>query len=77
MATVRDLMDDPGLWERTVGVLVRNGLGTDPARLARRLEPYLDVPARELPTLANKVLFEDGGAGAAADLEALLSSATH
>ncbi|ELP62022.1 family 78 glycoside hydrolase catalytic domain [Streptomyces turgidiscabies] len=73
VATVRDLMDVPELWEATVGVLIRHGLGTDPARLARRLEPYLDVPARELPTLANKVLFEDGGAGAAADLETLLS----
>ncbi|MDX3452293.1 family 78 glycoside hydrolase catalytic domain [Streptomyces sp. ME02-8801-2C] len=71
-ATVRDLMDDPGLWERTVGVLLRHGLGSDAARLARKLEPFLDVPARELPALANKVLFEDGGAGAAADLEALL-----
>ncbi|WP_405813401.1 glycoside hydrolase family 78 protein [Streptomyces sp. NBC_01390] len=73
VVTVRDLMDAPGLWEATAGVLARHGLGTDPARLARRLEPYLDVPARELPALANKVLFEDGGDGAAADLETLLS----
>jgi alpha-L-rhamnosidase len=71
--TVRDLMDDPALWGRTVGVLVRHGLGGDSAQLARRLEPFLELPARDLPTLLNRVLLEDGGAGAAAALEALLS----
>ncbi|MDQ0954394.1 alpha-L-rhamnosidase [Streptomyces phaeochromogenes] len=72
VVTVRDLMDDPDLWGRTVGVLARHGLGRDPAQLARRLEPFLNAPAGRLPSLLNKVLFEDGGAGAAADLEALL-----
>ncbi|GAB2992388.1 hypothetical protein GCM10023080_067870 [Streptomyces pseudoechinosporeus] len=40
---------------------------------ARRLAPFLDLPARRLPALLNKVLFEDGGVDAAAELEALLS----
>jgi alpha-L-rhamnosidase len=73
VVTVRDLMDDPGLWGRTVGVLGLHGLGGDSAQLARRLAPFLDLPAHRLPALLNKVLFEDGGAGAAAGLEALLS----
>ncbi|MGW1028806.1 family 78 glycoside hydrolase catalytic domain [Streptomyces sp. NPDC002577] len=72
--TVRDLMDDPELWGRTVAVLTRHGLGGDSAQLARRLGPFLDLPARRLPALLNKVIFEDGSAGAGADLEALLSS---
>ncbi|MFE7842023.1 alpha-L-rhamnosidase C-terminal domain-containing protein [Streptomyces sp. NPDC057474] len=72
VVTVRDLMNDPRLWGRTVGVLARHGLGEDSAQLARRLAPFLDLPARRLPALLNRVLFEDGGVGAAA-LETLLS----
>jgi alpha-L-rhamnosidase len=74
VVTVRDLMDDPGLWGRAVGVMVRHGLGGDSAQLARQLKPYLDMPARGLPTLVDKVLSPAGGSGAAADLEVLLGS---
>jgi alpha-L-rhamnosidase len=76
VVTVRDLIDDPRLWGRTAGVLARHGLGGDSAQLARRLAPFLDQPVRRLPSLLNRVLFEDGGAGAAADLDALLSTST-
>jgi alpha-L-rhamnosidase len=72
VVTVRDVLDEPGLWGRTVGVLTRHGLGQDAAQLARRLGPFLDLPAGRLPALLNKVIFEDGGADAAADLETLL-----
>jgi alpha-L-rhamnosidase len=74
--TVRDLMDDPLLWGRTSGVLVRHGLGSDSAQVAQRLAPFLDLPARRLPALLNRVLFEGGGANAAAELAALLSGTT-
>lgn len=76
VVTVRDLMDEPGLWGRAADALTRHGLGDDSAQLARRLAPFLDVPARELPALLNRVLFEDGGADAATALETLLSSTT-
>ncbi|WP_327699294.1 glycoside hydrolase family 78 protein [Streptomyces sp. NBC_00459] len=76
VVTVRDLMDEPGLWGRAADALTRHGLGDDPAQLARRLAPFLDIPARELPALLNRVLFEDGGADAATALETLLSSTT-
>ncbi|WP_406223683.1 hypothetical protein [Streptomyces canus] len=36
----------------------------------------LGVPARRLPALLNRVLFADGGADAAAELEAALPSGT-
>ncbi|MDX3672810.1 family 78 glycoside hydrolase catalytic domain [Streptomyces europaeiscabiei] len=74
VVTVRDLMDEPGLWAHTVGALTRQGLNGDSAQLARQLGPFLDLPAGRLPTLLNRVLFEDGGADAAAALETLLSS---
>ncbi|WP_330286851.1 family 78 glycoside hydrolase catalytic domain [Streptomyces sp. NBC_00576] len=74
VVTVRDLMDDPRLWERTAGVLIRHGLGGDSAQVARRLAPFLDLPVGRLPGLLNRVLFEDGGADAAAALETLLNS---
>jgi alpha-L-rhamnosidase len=73
VVTVRDLMDEPGLWGRTAAVLARHGLGDDSAQLARRLGPFLDLPAGRLPALLNKVVFEDGGADATAELDALLS----
>ncbi|WP_105971058.1 family 78 glycoside hydrolase catalytic domain [Streptomyces geranii] len=76
VVTVRDLMDEPGLWARTVDALSRNGLGDDSAQLARHLAPFLDIPAGRLPALLNRVLFEDGGADASAALETLLSTAT-
>ncbi|GAA3895997.1 glycoside hydrolase family 78 protein [Streptomyces lacrimifluminis] len=76
VVSVRDLMDEPGLWGRTADALTRHGMGDDSAQLARRLAPFLDVPARELPALLNRVLFEDGGAGATAALETLLSGTT-
>ncbi|MGW1028483.1 family 78 glycoside hydrolase catalytic domain [Streptomyces sp. NPDC002577] len=73
VVTVRDLMDDPEVWGRTVGILTRHGLGGDSAQLARRLGPFLDIPVGRLPALLNKVLFENGGADAAAALETLLN----
>ncbi|MDQ0766703.1 hypothetical protein [Streptomyces canus] len=42
----------------------------------KRLGPFLHLPARRLPTLLNRVLFEDGGANAAAELEAARPSGT-
>ncbi|WP_086804137.1 family 78 glycoside hydrolase catalytic domain [Streptomyces caniscabiei] len=76
VVTVRDMMDDPLLWGRTAGALSRHGLGSDSAQVARRLEPFLDLPARRLPSVLNRVLLEDGGTGAAAEFEALLSATT-
>lgn len=73
VVTVRDLMDDARLWGQTADVLARHGLGSDSAEVARRLGPFLDLPARRLPALLNRVLLEDGGANAATELEALLS----
>lgn len=55
--------------------LTRQGLNGDSAQVARQLGPFLDLPAGRLPALLDKVLFEDGGADAAAALETLLSSA--
>lgn len=41
-----------------------------------RLGPFLHLPTRPLPTLPKRVLFEDGGAYAAAELEAAQPSGT-
>jgi len=41
-----------------------------------RLGPFLHPPTRPLPTLPKRVLFEDGGAYAAAELEAAQPSGT-
>jgi alpha-L-rhamnosidase len=76
VVTVRDLMDEPVLWGRTVAGPTRHGPSDDCAQLARRLAPFLDVPAGQLPALLNRVIFEGGGADAAAAAETLLNSTT-
>ncbi|RBM18691.1 alpha-L-rhamnosidase [Streptomyces sp. PT12] len=47
--TVRDLVDDPGLWDAAVALLVEHGLARDADDAALRAAPYLDAPAADLP----------------------------
>jgi alpha-L-rhamnosidase len=61
VTTVRDLIDTPDLWDKTVALLIDHGLGTDPADIARRTARYLDSPADQLPSLLTAVIDTQGG----------------
>ncbi|MDH6437455.1 hypothetical protein M2158_005996 [Streptomyces sp. SAI-144] len=47
-----------------------------PAAERMQLGPFADLPDRRRPTLLNRVLLYDGGADAAAEIEAALPSGT-
>jgi alpha-L-rhamnosidase len=49
VGTVRDLIDAAELWTAAVSVLVEHGLASDAGDAARRVAPYLNVPALRLP----------------------------
>ncbi|GAA1278145.1 glycoside hydrolase family 78 protein [Pseudonocardia aurantiaca] len=49
--TVRDAIDDAGLWDELVATAVTAGLASDGAEIAARVGPHLDAPATELPAL--------------------------
>ncbi|HVW44082.1 MAG TPA: glycoside hydrolase family 78 protein [Amycolatopsis sp.] len=47
--TVRDLVDNPDLWARTVALLVDHGIVHDAADAAAQAAIYFDAPAPDLP----------------------------
>lgn len=49
ISTVRDLIDNPRLWNEAVTLLVDYGIGTDATDLAKQAAPYLDLSPAELP----------------------------
>jgi alpha-L-rhamnosidase len=61
IATIRDLIDTPDLWDKTVTLLVGRGLGTDPADITRQIARYLDLPAGKLTRLLTDAIDTEGG----------------
>jgi alpha-L-rhamnosidase len=62
ITTIRDLIDTPDLWDRTVTLLTSRGLGTDAADIARQSARYLDHPADRLTHVLTGITGTEGGA---------------
>jgi len=50
ISTIRDLIGSP-VWEMAVASLVEQGCGTGGGMIAKRVAPYLDLPALDLPRI--------------------------